>query len=149
MITEAPDGIGIVLWEQLESLIPKNPLAAATEGDMLPDLDAVPDDVAARAKLMWFCHPHAPSGRCATRPELERVLAATAGYAVFRPQRADHWIAGIQHRFGSRYRLRAEAYFKDYRRLKPRFENAERGERPTGAVDAQRHGLDPAVNNLG
>jgi outer membrane receptor protein involved in Fe transport len=41
----------------------------------------------------------------------------------FRPQRADHWIAGIQRRLGSRYRLRAEAYFKDYRRLKPRFEN--------------------------
>ena len=41
----------------------------------------------------------------------------------FQPQRADHWIAGIQHRFFSRYRLRAEVYFKDYRRLKPRFEN--------------------------
>jgi len=31
-----PKGIGIVLWEQLEGLIPKNPLAAAAEGDMLP-----------------------------------------------------------------------------------------------------------------
>ena len=36
MIAQAPGGIGTVLWEQLESLIPKNPLAAATEGDMLP-----------------------------------------------------------------------------------------------------------------
>jgi proton glutamate symport protein len=36
LVTEAPGGIGRVLWEQLESLIPKNPLAAATEGDMLP-----------------------------------------------------------------------------------------------------------------
>jgi proton glutamate symport protein len=36
LVTEAPGGIGVVLWEQLESLIPKNPLAAATEGDMLP-----------------------------------------------------------------------------------------------------------------
>ena len=36
LLTEAPSSIGIVLWEQLESLIPKNPLAAATEGDMLP-----------------------------------------------------------------------------------------------------------------
>ena len=36
LLVEEPRGIGIVLWEQLESLIPKNPLAAATEGDMLP-----------------------------------------------------------------------------------------------------------------
>ena len=36
LLAEAPKGIGLVLWEQLEGLIPKNPLAAATEGDMLP-----------------------------------------------------------------------------------------------------------------
>ncbi|MFW2389622.1 MAG: dicarboxylate/amino acid:cation symporter [Polyangiales bacterium] len=36
LLAEEPKSIGIVLWEQLESLIPKNPLAAATEGDMLP-----------------------------------------------------------------------------------------------------------------
>ncbi|MBW2381925.1 MAG: dicarboxylate/amino acid:cation symporter, partial [Deltaproteobacteria bacterium] len=36
LLAEEPRSIGIVLWEQLESLIPKNPLAAATEGDMLP-----------------------------------------------------------------------------------------------------------------
>jgi len=36
LVTQAPGGLGVVLWEQLESLIPKNPLAAATEGDMLP-----------------------------------------------------------------------------------------------------------------
>ena len=36
LVAEAPGGIGIVLWEQLESLIPKNPLASAAEGDMLP-----------------------------------------------------------------------------------------------------------------
>jgi outer membrane receptor protein involved in Fe transport len=41
----------------------------------------------------------------------------------FAPQRADHWIAGVQHRFPSGYRLRAEAYLKNYDRLKPRFEN--------------------------
>jgi proton glutamate symport protein len=36
VVTEAPGGLGVVLWEQLESLIPKNPLAAAADGDMLP-----------------------------------------------------------------------------------------------------------------
>lgn len=41
----------------------------------------------------------------------------------FAPQRANHWIAGIQHLFPRGYRLRVEAYLKDYDRLKPRFEN--------------------------
>ncbi len=36
LITQAPGGIGVVLWQQLEGMIPKNPLAAAAEGDMLP-----------------------------------------------------------------------------------------------------------------
>jgi proton glutamate symport protein len=36
LIAQAPGGIGTVLWQQLESLIPKNPLAAAADGDMLP-----------------------------------------------------------------------------------------------------------------
>ncbi len=41
----------------------------------------------------------------------------------FPSQRADHWIAGLQYRFDGGYRLRLEAYDKDYSRLKPRFEN--------------------------
>ncbi len=41
----------------------------------------------------------------------------------FEPQRSDHWIAGLQHRFDGGYRLRAEAFYKQYDRLKPRFEN--------------------------
>jgi len=36
LLAQAPKGLGLVLWEQLEGLIPKNPFAAATEGDMLP-----------------------------------------------------------------------------------------------------------------
>jgi len=41
----------------------------------------------------------------------------------FAPQRADHWIAGVQLRYPGGYRLRVEAFMKDYDRLKPRFEN--------------------------
>lgn len=41
----------------------------------------------------------------------------------FEPQRSDHWIAGIHHRFDERLRLRVEAYVKNYDKLKPRFEN--------------------------
>jgi len=36
LLAEAPDGIGLVLWQQLQALIPTNPLAAAAKGDMLP-----------------------------------------------------------------------------------------------------------------
>jgi Na+/H+-dicarboxylate symporter len=35
-LAEGPTGVGAILWEQLEGMIPKNPLAAASEGDMLP-----------------------------------------------------------------------------------------------------------------
>jgi len=41
----------------------------------------------------------------------------------FAPQRADHWIAGVQFRYPHDYRLRVEAFMKNYDRLKPRFEN--------------------------
>jgi Na+/H+-dicarboxylate symporter len=36
LMMEEPKGVAAVLWEQFETLIPKNPLAAAVEGDMLP-----------------------------------------------------------------------------------------------------------------
>jgi len=41
----------------------------------------------------------------------------------FAPQRVNHWIAGAQFLFPNHYRLRIEAFLKDYDRLKPRFEN--------------------------
>ena len=36
LLDEAAPSMGHVLWEQLKALIPKNPLAAASSGDMLP-----------------------------------------------------------------------------------------------------------------
>jgi len=41
----------------------------------------------------------------------------------FNPQRSEHWIAGLQFRYPNDYRLRVEAFYKNYGRLKPRFEN--------------------------
>lgn len=38
-------------------------------------------------------------------------------------QRADQWIASLNHRFGERYSLRLEAFEKTVDRLRPRFEN--------------------------
>ena len=39
-------------------------------------------------------------------------------------QRADQAVLGVQHRFSDRYSVRAEAYFRALRQLRPRFENA-------------------------
>jgi len=41
----------------------------------------------------------------------------------FEPQRSEHWIAGLQYRYPNNYRLRVEAFYKNYYHLKPRFEN--------------------------
>lgn len=38
-------------------------------------------------------------------------------------QRADHFIAGIKHRFANQMSLRAEVFYKDIQDVRPRFEN--------------------------
>jgi hypothetical protein len=46
------------------------------------------------------------------------------GITSFWPaQRADHFIAGIQHNFAAKYSLRAEVFYKDIQQVRPRFEN--------------------------
>lgn len=46
------------------------------------------------------------------------------GITSFWPaQRADHLIAGVSHLFGEKYSLRVEAFQKDIRQVRPRFEN--------------------------
>ncbi|GAC1474837.1 MAG: LL-diaminopimelate aminotransferase [Candidatus Dormibacteraceae bacterium] len=41
----------------------------------LPDLDAIPDDVAERARLMWLNYPNNPTAAVADREFLERAVA--------------------------------------------------------------------------
>lgn len=41
----------------------------------LPDLDAIPDDVAARARAIWVCYPNSPSGAVADLGFYRRLLA--------------------------------------------------------------------------
>lgn len=51
-------------------------------------------------------------------------LQVEDGVSTFSPaQRADHLIAGLQHRFSDNLILRVEAFQKDMRELRPRFEN--------------------------
>ncbi|MEJ8568745.1 TonB-dependent receptor [Elongatibacter sediminis] len=62
----------------------------------------------------------------------------------FAPQRSDHWIAGLQRRWPNGYRLRLEAFFKDYERLKPRFENLYDDLALIPELEPDRVRLDPA-----
>jgi LL-diaminopimelate aminotransferase len=49
------------------------PLTAANH--WLPDLDAIPDDIAERARLMWLNYPNNPTAAVADREFLERAVA--------------------------------------------------------------------------
>jgi len=49
------------------------PLTAANR--WLPDLDAIPEDVAQRARLMWLNYPNNPTAAVADRDFLERAVA--------------------------------------------------------------------------
>ena len=49
------------------------PLTAANH--WLPDLDAIPDDIARRARLMWLNYPNNPTAAVADREFLERAVA--------------------------------------------------------------------------
>lgn len=44
------------------------------ENDFLPDLDAIPRDVARRAKMIFINYPNNPTGATAERPFFEKVL---------------------------------------------------------------------------
>jgi LL-diaminopimelate aminotransferase len=48
------------------------PLRASN--NWLPDLDAIPEDVARRARLMWLNYPNNPTAATADRPFLERAV---------------------------------------------------------------------------
>jgi LL-diaminopimelate aminotransferase len=45
------------------------------ENGFLPDLDAIPDHVAERAKMLWICYPNSPTGAVAPASFLEKAVA--------------------------------------------------------------------------
>jgi LL-diaminopimelate aminotransferase len=49
-------------------------LPLTRENGFLPDLEAIPADVRARAKLLVLCYPNSPTGRVATREFYERAI---------------------------------------------------------------------------
>ncbi len=55
-----------------EGMVHHYPITAT--GDFLPDLDAIPAAVAARARLLWVTAPHSPTGRQPSREDLHRIV---------------------------------------------------------------------------
>jgi LL-diaminopimelate aminotransferase len=49
--------------------------AVGRDGPTLPDLSALPDEVGERLRVVWITQPHVPTGRAASRAELERLVA--------------------------------------------------------------------------
>lgn len=45
------------------------------ENNFFPDLDAIPTEIAEKAKIFWVCYPNSPSGKNATREMYEQVYA--------------------------------------------------------------------------
>lgn len=52
------------------------------EQGFLPDLDAIPPDVAARARAIWVCYPNSPSGAVADEAFYRKLLAWADRYGI-------------------------------------------------------------------
>ena len=50
-------------------------LPLLAENDFLPDLDAIPDEIASRARLLWLNYPNNPTGAVAPLEFFERAVA--------------------------------------------------------------------------
>jgi DNA-binding transcriptional MocR family regulator len=50
------------------------------ENGFLPDLDAIAEDVARRAKAIWVCYPNSPTGAVAERSFYEKLFAHARRY---------------------------------------------------------------------
>jgi LL-diaminopimelate aminotransferase len=51
-----------------------HPMPLRRENGFLPDLDAIPKDVAGRAKILWVNYPNNPTAALATRAFYQRVI---------------------------------------------------------------------------
>jgi LL-diaminopimelate aminotransferase len=59
-----------------------HPMPLLEENDFLPDLDAIPRDVAQRATALWLNYPNNPTGAVAGRAFFERVVAFAHEYDI-------------------------------------------------------------------
>ncbi len=60
------------------------------ENDFLPDLDAIPADIAAKSKLLVLCYPNSPTGKVATRDFYQRAIEFAQRHSIVIVQDAAH-----------------------------------------------------------
>ncbi|MEN8149672.1 MAG: aminotransferase class I/II-fold pyridoxal phosphate-dependent enzyme [Planctomycetota bacterium] len=58
------------------------PYPLTAENGFLPDLDAIPADVAERARVLWICYPNSPTGTLAPLSFFEEAAAWCREHAV-------------------------------------------------------------------
>ncbi len=58
------------------------PMPLRADNGFFPDLDAIPEDLARRARLMWLNYPNNPTGTVATREQLARAVAFARRYNI-------------------------------------------------------------------
>lgn len=58
------------------------PMALTAENRFLPDLSAIPEEVATKAKLMWINYPNNPTGAIATLADFEKLVAYCKKYDI-------------------------------------------------------------------
>ncbi len=59
------------------------PMPLLEENGFLPDLEAIPPAIAARAKLMWLNYPNNPTGAIAPYQFFEKVIAFAREFGIF------------------------------------------------------------------
>jgi LL-diaminopimelate aminotransferase len=69
-------------------IVYKLPLLA--KNDFFPDLDAIPADITAKAKLLVLCYPNSPTGKTATPEFYQRAIAFAKKHDVVIVQDAAH-----------------------------------------------------------
>lgn len=65
-------------------------LPLLAENDFLPDLDAIPADIRASAKLLVLCYPNSPTGKTAPPEFYEKVVAFAKEHQIVVLQDAAH-----------------------------------------------------------
>jgi LL-diaminopimelate aminotransferase len=58
------------------------PMALTVANRFLPDLDAIPEEVAQKAKLMWINYPNNPTGAIATLADFEKLVNYCKKYDI-------------------------------------------------------------------
>ena len=85
------------------------------------------DALSPRASVLWLLgdrtRVRAAWGRYFQAQAINELQVPDGVDEFLPPQRADHWVAGIEYQHPAEIDLRLEVYMKEYTRLRPRYEN--------------------------